>query len=295
MKTKLILWAVTVLLTLGCSHQAEVDNQETTATVRVHVNDFSFSHENFPGATTRADDNPKGYSNVKAVDIAIFAGSEKVYAATQLKADESTYTTFGEFECRLEKGDYTMVAVARNMTAGDVFTITSPTQAAYTTERARETFCCVQSIKVDGTKAVDVNPLLYRVMAKFQLVSTDKVPADAHTIRTTYSAGSKSFNPTTGLATDDKGFVVTNSVKPLDNGTLDVYSILFLPAEEKTMDVTIEVLDKNDQVLISKSLSDVHFRINQVTKATGAVFTPDPTTLTFTLNTTWLPEEKYNF
>jgi hypothetical protein len=263
--------------------------------VRVHVNDFSFSHENFPSATTRAEDNPKSYGDVKAVDIAIFAGSEKVYAATQLKGDAKTYTTFGEFECRLEKGDYTMVAVARNMTAGDVFTITSPTQAAYTTERARETFCCVQSIKVDGTKAVDVNPLLDRVMAKFQLVSTDKVLADAKTIRTTYSAGSKSFNPTTGLATDDKGFVVTNSVKPLDNGTLDVYSILFLPAEEKTMDITIDVLDKNDQVLISKSLPDVHFRLNQVTKATGAVFTPGLTTLTFTLNTTWLPEEKYNF
>ena len=296
MKPKSFILSALTLLTLSCSHQAEVDNQETTATVRVHVNDFSFSHENFPGATTRADDNnPKSYGDVKAVDIAIFEGSEKVYAATQLKGDAKTNSTFGEFECRLEKGDYTMVAVARNMTAGDEFTITSPTLAAYTTERARETFCCVQSIKVDGTKAVDVNPLLDRVMAKFQLVSTDKVLADAKTIRTTYSAGSKSFNPTTGLATDDNGFVVTNSVKPMNNGTLDVYSILFLPAEEKTMDITIEVLDKNDQVLISKSLPDVHFRINQVTKATGAVFTPGLTTLTFTLNTTWLPEEKYNF
>ena len=65
--------------------------------------------------------------------------------------------------------------------------------------------------------------------------------------------------------------------------------------EEKTMDITIEVLDKNDQVLIKKYLPDVHFRINQVTKATGAVFTPGLTTLTFTLNTTWLPEEEYNF
>lgn len=295
MKTKLILLAAIVLLTLSCSHQAEVDNQETTATVRVHVNDFSFSHENFPGATTRADDNPKSYGDVKALDIAIFAGSEKVYAATQLKGDAKTYTTFGEFECRLEKGDYTMVAVARNMTAGDVFTITSPTQAAYTTQRARETFCGTQSIKVDGTKAVDVSPVLKRVVAKFRLVSTDNVPADAATIRTTYSAGSKRFNPTTGLATDDNGFVVTNTAKATTAGNLDVYSMVFLPAEEKTMDITIEVLDKDDQVLISKSLPDVHFRLNQVTKATGAVFTPALTTLTITLNTPWLPEEEYTF
>lgn len=295
MKIQSIMLAGVLLLALSCSHQAEVDNQEITIPVRVHVNDFSFSHESFTNAATRAGDSPNSYDAVKAVDIAFFSGSELVHAATQLKDDAITYTTFGEFECRLEQGDYTMVTVARNRSAGDVFTITSPTQAAYTSARARETFCCVQSIKVDGTKAVDVSPVLKRVVAKFRLVSTDDVPADAATIRTTYSAGSKRFNPTTGLATDDNGFVVTNTAKATTAGNLDVYSMVFLPAEEKTMDITIEVLDKNDQVLISKSLPDVHFRLNQVTKATGAVFTPALTTLTITLNTPWLPEEEYNF
>lgn len=294
MKMQSIVLAGLLLLLVSCGK--EVDNQmERSIPVRVHVSDFSFSNEDFPAAATRAESSPVSYESIRAIDVAIFSGNTRVYAATQLKGDASTYTTFGEFECRLPIGTYTMVAVARNRSDGDEFTITSPTQAAYTTERARETFCNTQTIQVDGTTPVDVSPVMNRVMAMFWLTSTDAVPADVSRIRTTYTAGSKSFNPTTGFATDDDGFVVTNSAKPDKNGVLDIFSIVFLAADQETMDLTIDVLDANNVVLLTKHLKDVHFRRNQITKATGAVFTPDPTTLTFTLNTTWLPDEHYNF
>lgn len=294
MKMQSIVLAGLLLLLVSCGK--EVDNQmERSIPVRVHVSDFSFSNEDFPAAATRAESSPVSYESIRAIDVAIFSGNTRVYAATQLKDDASTYTTFGEFECRLPIGTYTMVAVARNRSDGDEFTITSPTQAAYTTERARETFCNTQTIQVDGTTPVDVSPVMNRVMAMFWLTSTDAVPADVSRIRTTYTAGSKSFNPTTGLATDDDGFVVTNSAKPDKNGVLDIFSIVFLATDQETMDLTIDVLDANNTVLLTKHLKDVHFRRNQITKATGAVFTPGPTTLTFTLNTTWLPDEHYNF
>ena len=294
MRMQSIVLAGLLLLLVSCGK--EVDNQmERSIPVRVHVSDFSFSNEDFPAAATRAESSPVSYESIRAIDVAIFSGNTRVYAATQLKGDASTYTTFGEFECRLPIGTYTMVAVARNRSDGDEFTITSPTQAAYTTERARETFCNTQTIQVDGTTPVDVSPVMNRVMAMFWLTSTDAVPADVSRIRTTYTAGSKSFNPTTGLATDDDGFVVTNSAKPDKNGVLDIFSIVFLAADQETMDLTIDVLDANNTVLLTKHLKDVHFRRNQITRATGAVFTPDPTTLTFTLNTTWLPDEHYNF
>lgn len=294
MRIQSIVLAGLLLLLVSCGK--EVDNQmERSIPVRVHVSDFSFSNEDFPAAATRAESSPVSYESIRAIDVAIFSGNTRVYAATQLKGDASTYTTFGEFECRLPIGTYTMVAVARNRSDGDEFTITSPTQAAYTTERARETFCNTQTIQVDGTTPVDVSPVMNRVMAMFWLTSTDAVPVDVSRIRTTYTAGSKSFNPTTGLATDDDGFVVTNSAKPDKNGVLDIFSIVFLAADQETMDLTIDVLDANNTVLLTKHLKDVHFRRNQITKATGAVFTPDPTALTFTLNTTWLPDEHYDF
>ena len=297
MKIQSIMLAGLLLLAQSCGHNAEVENNpgEAKAPVRVHVSDFAFTSEPFPDAQTRADVDPNSYSAVKAIDIAIFAADQQVYAATQLKDVTTTYTTFGEFECSLPMGTYTMVAVARNKGEGDVFTITSPTQAAYTSDRARETFCCTQNITVSSTEPVDISPVMSRVMARFQLVSTDQMPSNAATIRTTYGAGSKSFNPTTGLATDDDGFTVTNTAHANTAGVLDVFSIVFLAANEATMPVTVEALDASQKVLISKTLPAVHFKRNQITKATGAMFTPGSSSFTFLLDTDWLPQENITF
>ena len=297
MKIQSIMLAGLLLLAQSCGHHAEVENNpgEAKAPVRVHVSDFAFTSEPFPDAQTRADVDPNSYSAVKAIDIAIFAADKQVYAATQLKDDDATYTTFGEFECSLPMGTYTMVAVARNKGEGDVFTITSPTQAAYTSDRARETFCCTQNITVSSTEPVDISPVMSRVMARFQLVSTDQMPSNAATIRTTYGAGSKSFNPTTGLATDDDGFTVTNTAHANTAGVLDVFSIVFLATNEETMPVTVEALDANQKVLVSKTLPAVHFKRNQITKATGAMFTPGSSSFTFLLDTDWLPQENITF
>ena len=297
MKIQSIMLAGLLLLAQSCSHNAEVDSNpgEAKAPVRVHVSDFAFTSEPFPDAQTRADVDPNNYKGIQAIDIAIFAADKQVYAATQLKDVTTTYTTFGEFECSLPMGTYTMVAVARNKGEGDVFTITSPTQAAYTSDRARETFCCTQNITVSSTEPVDISPVMSRVMARFQLVSTDQMPSNAATIRTTYGAGSKSFNPTTGLATDDDGFTVTNTAHANTAGMLDVFSIVFLAANEETMPVTVEALDANQKVLISKTLPAVHFKRNQITKATGAMFTPGSSSFTFLLDTDWLPQENITF
>lgn len=298
MKIQSIMLAGLLLLAQSCSHNAEVDSNpgEAKAPVRVHVSDFAFTSEPFPDAQTRADVDPNNYKGIQAIDIAIFAADKQVYAATQLKDVTTTYTTFGEFECSLPIGTYTMVAVARNRSDGDKFTITSPTQAAYTSERARETFCCTQSITVTGKAPVDISPVMNRVMAQFLLLSTDQAPSAATTLRTTYGAGSKIFNPTTGLATDDNGFSVTNRVVPDDDdGTIAVFSIVFLSANEETMPVTIEALDAKQSVLISKTLPKVHFKRNQITKATGAVFTPGTSNFSFLLNTDWLPDENITF
>lgn len=297
MKIQSIMLAGLLLLAQSCGHNAEVENNpgEAKAPVRVHVSDFAFTSEPFPDAQTRADVDPNNYKGIQAIDIAIFAADKQVYAATQLKDVTTTYTTFGEFECSLPMGTYTMVAVARNKGEGDVFTITSPTQAAYTSDRARETFCCTQNITVSSTEPVDISPVMSRVMARFQLVSTDQMPSSAATIRTTYGAGSKSFNPTTGLATDDDGFTVTNTAHANTAGVLDVFSIVFLAANEATMPVTVEALDANQMVLISKTLPAVHFKRNQITKATGAMFTPGSSSFTFLLDTDWLPQENITF
>ena len=281
----------------SCSKETvnEVTNPEQpTAPVTVLVNDFSISQEDLPDGSTRAAQNVGGYNGVKVIDLAFYAGTTEVYKHTQLKDDNTTYTTFGEFSCNLPIGTYTMVAIARGYSAGDVFTLTSPTEAAYTTERARETFCATQSVTVTATGA-NVSVTLNRVMAQLFIRSTDVVPDGVAKIRTTYAAGSKSFDPTSGLATDDNGFSLTNSITKNNDGKLNVSSFVFLTTDEQTMNITIEVLNADNDVLYTKVVSNVPLKRNRRTYLNGALFTAAASTATFQVETDWLEENTVNF
>jgi hypothetical protein len=294
---KYVFLAVIALLAASCSKETvnEVTNPEQpTAPVTVRVNDFSISQEDLPDGSTRAAQNVGGYNGVKVIDLAFYAGTTEVYKHTQLKDDNTTYTTFGEFSCNLPIGTYTMVAIARGYSAGDVFTLTSPTEAAYTTERARETFCATQSVTVTATGA-NVSVTLNRVMAQLFIRSTEVVPDGVAKIRTTYAAGSKSFDPTSGLATDDNGFSLTNSITKNNDGKLNVSSFVFLTTDEQTMNITIEVLNADNDVLYTKVVSNVPLKRNRRTYLNGALFTAAASTATFQVETDWLEENTVNF
>ena len=113
-------------------------------------------------------------------------------------------------------------------------------------------------------------------------------------IRTTYGAGGKSFNPTTGLATVNSGFAVTNTPSSAVT-TLDVGNYAFLATDEQTMDITIEALDAGENVLFTKVVSNVPLRRNRVTTLTGQVFTADTSSATFQVDSDWLEGNEVPF
>ena len=289
---KNLLFAGIILLTVACSNDSEVtvvENQAKTAPVRVHVNDFAVSMTEISGGgTTRVAQDVAEYDGVKAIDLAFYEGSTEVYKATQLRSDGSTYTTFGEFECNLPVGNYTLVVVGRGYSNGDVFVLSSPTSAAYTSERARETFCNTRSVTVTSTATLNLSVTLSRIMTKLNILSTDACPASVANIRTTYSAGGKSFNPTTGLATANDGFSVTNTVSTDPSGTLNVINYAFLATDEQTMTITIETLDASMNVLSTRVVPNVPLKRNRVTTLSGQVFTTSASTASFKVETDWL-------
>ena len=234
----LAMVAVSVLFA-GCSK----DNKTGTAKVHVSVSDFAVTQQDLPQTKTTED--AADYANAKAITLAFYTsdGSE-VYKATQYKADASTYTNFGEFDCDLTIGScsYTMVAVAYAHSDGDEFYLTSPTEAGYTTERPRETFAGTQSVSVTSTAPLDLTTTLNRISSCLRIVSTDGRPAEATKIRTTYEKGGKSFNPTTGLALTDDGFAQTNNPSAAAGTTVTVSSFPFLYSDEETMTITIQAL-----------------------------------------------------
>lgn len=256
------------------------------APVRVHVSDFSYSVEDLP--ETRSTQSPASYENVKVMTLAFFSGTTEIYSETQLKSDASTYSTFGDFTCTLPIGSYTMVVIGRGAGNDDVFTLTSPTVAAYTSEKVRETFAKMQSVTIAGTAPVDLGEItLERVVSQLGIISTDTRPSNAAKIRTTFGGGSKSFSPATGLAVNDAGFATLSTPSAAVGAKIGVSNFLFLATDEENMDVTIEVLDANDEVLYTKLVENVPFKRNRLTRLTGALFNATLTT-SFNLETTWL-------
>ena len=284
MKKMLYLMAA-VLLVAGCR------KQEGTSRVRVNVNDFTITEGMFP---TRGEEPVADYDGIKAIDLAFYEGTTEVYKHTQMRDDGSTYTTFGSFECDLPIGNYTMVVIGRGYTDGDVFVLTSPTSAGYTSERARETFCATQSVTITSTTPLDLTVTMSRIIAKLHIVFTDERTASVTKIRTTYGAGGKSFNPTTGLATVNSGFAVTNTPSSAVT-TLDVGNYAFLATDEQTMDITIEALDAGENVLFTKVVSNVPLRRNRVTTLTGQVFTAGTSSATFQVDSDWLEGNEVPF
>ena len=298
---KAIFMAAFALLAVACSNESELTVSNEKALVQVHVNDFSVVMEDMSpgGGSTRSAVSPDSYNALGAMTLAFYASDgTEMYKETQTKSDNSSYDTFGSFSCELPIGTYTMVAIGYAWYDGDAFTLTSPTSAAFTSERPRETFTKTQSVTVSGTTPLSLNVTLNRISSWLKIVSTDKRPTGVSKIRTTYAKGSKSFNPTTGLALDDNGFSQTNSPSAAVGATVNFSSCPFLTSadnEEELINITITVLDNNDNELLSKVVQNVPFMRNRMTILTGKVFTPSNTSASFQIETGWITEKNVNF
>lgn len=296
MKKMVFVAGLFLLLAASCSKETvnevinntqEVAERDTLVPVHVHVNDFSIIQEDFP--ETRTASTLDSYNGVKAMTLAFYNGDTEVYKTTQLKDDATLTNTFGEFECALPKGTYTMVVLGYGYFEGDVLTLTSPTQAAYTSDRPRETFAATEAVNITTTQAVEVSTTLSRIVSRLHIVSTDGRTDDAANVRVTFSAGGKAFNPTTGLATVNTGFNNTLSVTESVGTKFNSIAYLFLKSDEQTMDVTIDVLNTAGTSISHRELSGVPFKRNRSTKITGVLYSA-PLSTSFLIDTNWLDE-----
>ena len=286
MKKILILMTV-ALLVAGCKKNDDL------AKVRVYVNNFEITQDDLP---TRDPQPVADYSGIKAVTLAFYT-SEGVeyYKTTQLKDDPSTFgTTFGVFDLSLPMASYTMVAVAYKTQDDSPFTLISPTQAAYTGAHMLETFAATQSVTVANTTALSLTTTLSRVVSMVKVVSTDGRTANASNISITMSGGSKSFNPTTGLASNNNGFINTVGISAVVGATSTSGSYLFLVTDEQSMDITIDVLDADGASISHKEVANVPFKRNRKTVLTGSLYDASASS-SFSVNTEWLTDHTMGF
>ena len=295
---KIVLGVLICLFAVSCSSEIDdqVLNNDEMAPVKVSVTGFDVTQGEIVEARemTRAAEAVENYDGVKALTLAFYKsdGTEQ-YQVTQLRNDMSG-KTFGEFNLALPMGNYTMVVVGRGNSEGDVFTLTSPTLAEYTSDRVRETFVATEDVSVTTNTPLELSATLNRVVAKIQINSTDKKTADVSKTRVTFAAGGKGVNPTTGLATTNTGVINTLSGSGAVGETTSAVSYLFLATDEQTMDITIETLDKDGKVLFTKVVNDVPLKRNRITTLTGKVYEGDAST-SFLINKDWDSEDNIGF
>lgn len=283
-KQILTLMAAILLLT-GCR------KTEGVAKVRIHVDNFTVCQEEFPQTRSSIAD----CSAIKAVTLAFYIpnGTEQ-YKVTQVKSDASTYTAFGDFDLSLPMGSYTMVVIGYSTMDGSPFTLTSPTLASYTGEHALETFAVTQAVNISSTEEVSLSATLSRVVTKLQVISSDGKTANASKLRITLSGGSKSFNPTTGLSSDNNGFINTVNISAAEGAASTSTTFLFLNSDEQNVDVVLDVLNANGESISHKVVNNVPLKRNRATILTGSLYNASAGS-DFTVNTEWLTSYNMNF
>ena len=299
-----MIFAAMALIAASCTNESldssvNLSSEQAAAPVTVRVGEFAVSQSDFSDtddpqgarATTRATA-VGSYTGIKFLTLAFYASNgTEVYKATQNREDNTTFTTFGEFSTSLPLGSYTMVVMGYKLFDDDEFTLTSANLAGFTGD-VRETFAATQPVSITSANAVELSATLDRIVTKLQVVSTDGKTANVSKVRMTFAAGSRSFDPTTGLAPSNTGSVSTVGNSAGVGETSSSVGYVFLATDEQTMDVTIETLDADGNTIYSTVVANVPFKRNRVTKLTGSMYptAASATVGSFLVNTTWLDD-----
>ncbi len=277
-----ILIAIGIFMLLTACHK-DTDITTGTAAVKVTFNDFSISSEDFPTKDAVAD-----YTNVKAMTLAFFdANGTAVYNTTQLRADNTTYTTFGEFELSLPLGSYTMIVLGYG--SEQPITLNGASEAIYTADRVRETFVASQAVTVNvaSTNPLNLNAELSRVVSKVIVRSTDNRPVGVDSVRVTFAAGGKGVNPQTGLASSNNGLSNCVAISTAVGAESSTISYLFLASDQQTMNLTVETIKPNGTVYSTRTVENVPLQRNKITVVQGPMYST-ASGASFTLSTSWI-------
>ena len=285
------------LLLAACSSETSNEvNNDTLAPVTVRVDGFSISQEDYPVATRTED--VADYKGVQVLTLVFYkSDGTETFKATHTKGSMGEGETFGEFSTTLPLGSYKMVVLGYVLYDDDELTLTSPTLAEYTVNAPRETFAATQDVNVTNASAKELTATLDRIVAQLKVASTDNRTADVEKIRMTFAGGSKAFNPTTGLATVNTGSVSTVSTGVAVGARSTSTGYVFLETDEQDMSVTIETLDSEGNTIFSKTMNDVPFKRNRITKLNGSIYdvSASATAGSFQVNTEWIGTVNMNF
>lgn len=238
---------------------------------------------------------------VSAMQSGVTRIAFKVFDATgkEVYSEDKNVGSDNDFDhvvCPLHVGKYTFVAVAHKAKPLDspVATVTSADESLLTESYVPKlVFAKTMDVTVAGNTTQNVTMEFgKRITTSFNLKVTDAYPDEVTKVRLTANSSKPkattpfAFSPATGFAPSDLSY--TNTIIRADNLSSftgkDIGLNFFLTSDEQKMDIVIDMLNDANELLYTRTLSDLTFHRHSTTRATGTFFTASVTT-TFDFDT----------
>lgn len=233
---------------------------------------------------------------VSATESKVTRIAFKVFDATgkEVYSEDKKYGSDNDFDhvvCPLHVGKYTFVAVAHKAKPLDspVATVTSADEALLTENYVPKlVFAKTMDVTVAGNTTQNVTMEFgKRITTSFNLKVTDAYPDEVTKVRLTANSSKPkaaspfAFSPATGFAPSALSY--TNTISRAENKLSsftgkEIGLHFFLTKDEQQMDIVIEMLNDADEVLYTRTLSDLTLHRHSTTCATGTFFTASVTT-----------------
>lgn len=288
-----------LLLSLVTLFSCSSDEDATTATelepTTVNVTftglDISITPDQKANSPLRASATQSG---VTRIAFKVFDATGKVvYSEAKNVGSDND---FDHVVCPLHVGKYTFVAVAHKSKLLDspVATVTSADESLLTESYVPKlVFAKTMDVTVAGNTTQNVTMEFgKRITTSFNLKVTDAYPDEVTKVRLTANSSKPkattpfAFSPATGFAPSDLSY--TNTIIRAENLSSftgkDIGLNFFLTSDEQKMDIVIDMLNDANEVLYTRTLSDLTFHRHSTTRATGTFFTASVTT-TFDFDT----------
>lgn len=290
----LLFLSLTALFSCSSDEDATTATELEPTTVNVTFTglDISITPDLKANAPLRASATQSGVTRIafKVLD----ATGKEVYSEDKNVGSDND---FDHVVCPLHVGKYTFVAVAHKAKNLDspVATVTSADKALLTESYVPKlVYAKTMDVTVAGNTTQNVTmDFDKRITSSFRLKVIDAYPDEVTKVRLTADASKPkatspfAFSPATGFAPSALSY--TNTISRAENNLSsftgkEIGLHFFLTKDEQQMDIVIDMLNDNDEVLYTRTLSNLTFYRHKKTRATGTFFT-NSTTTTFNFNT----------
>lgn len=255
------LYLLTLLFGL-CSCINHINEAELNAKISFRINEYD--QEKFDNLQSRTS----SLTAFSKLSFCIFTNNEKTQEIKQVASDAG----FGTIKASIPYGEHQILVVGHNGTSEA--TVTSLENITFPDNRITDTFYYLFTINIDGETPPIINIALNRIVSKFELLATDKIPTGIQSIEIEAAAGGNSFNAANGGAALNDGQKRTIEIPSSAIGSTKNRFILymFLPADEAKINITVSAKDADNKAIFAKTFEGVPMKINRITRYSGEFF-----------------------